>query len=413
MLSSGQCGPTKTILQVNAMTDLFDNPMGLDGFEFVEFAATERGALEPVFEMLGFSLVAHHRSKDVDLWRQGEINFVVNYQRGSPAWYYAEEHGPSACGMAFRVRNATEAYQRALDLGVTFLDTSDVYGSNDNERLIGEAIAGRRDQAVLATKFGILRGPDGKFQGVDGSPGYARKACDGSLQRLGVETIDLYYLHRVDPKVPIEETVGAMAELVVQGKVRYLGLSEAGSETIRRAHAVHPISALQTEYSLWTRDPEAEILPLLRELGIGFVAYSPLGRGILGGGIHKEADLAENDYRRHFPRYQGDNLARNAKMVDDLAGIAGQRGISVAQLALAWLLSRGDDIVPIPGTKTPQVPGRQRRRGGHRTEPGRAEGHRRGHPAGRGARPALPRRGDEAREPVSPPPGALLLDISR
>ncbi|MEL7448316.1 MAG: aldo/keto reductase [Pseudomonadota bacterium] len=243
---------------------------------------------------------------------------------------------------------------RALDLGISMLDTSDVYGGNDNERLIGEAIAGRRDDALLATKFGILRGPDGKFQGVNGTPEYARQACEGSLSRLGVDVIDLYYLHRVDPNVPIEDTMGALARLVEEGKVRFVGLSEANPDTIRRAHAVHPVTALQSEYSLWTRDPEDGVLPLLRELGIGFVAYSPLGRGILGGGIHAEKDLAENDYRRHFPRYQGDNLARNAEMVDALNAIASGRGITVAQLALAWVLGRGEDIVPIPGTKRRQ-----------------------------------------------------------
>jgi aryl-alcohol dehydrogenase-like predicted oxidoreductase len=204
---------------------------------------------------------------------------------------------------------------------------------------------------VIATKFGIRRGPDGTFIGVDGSPAYVRSACDGSLERLGVDTIDLLYLHRVDPRVPVEETVGAMSELVSAGKVRYLGLSEAGAQSIRRAHAVHPISVLQSEYSWWSREPESEVMPLLRELGIGFVPYSPLGRGLLAGAIHSTEDLAPRDYRRTFPRYQADNLAHNAKLLEPLARIAAERGATLAQLALAWVLAAGDDVVPIPGTK--------------------------------------------------------------
>ena len=240
---------------------------------------------------------------------------------------------------------------RALELGVTFLDTADMYGWGANERLVGKAIADRRDQVVLATKFGNVRGPNGEFLGIDGSPAYVRAACEASLERLGVETIDLYYQHRVDLKTPIEETVGAMAELVQAGKVRYLGLSEAGATTIRRAHAVHPISALQSEYSLWTRDPEPEILATIRELGIGFVAYSPLGRGFLSGRIKSVDDLEETDFRRRGPRFQEENLRRNLALVADVEALAAEKGITPSQLALAWVLSRGDDIVPIPGTK--------------------------------------------------------------
>jgi aryl-alcohol dehydrogenase-like predicted oxidoreductase len=240
---------------------------------------------------------------------------------------------------------------RALDLGVTFLDTADMYGPFTNEKLVGRAIAGRRDEVVLATKFGNQRGEDGSFLGINGRPDYVRSACDASLARLGVDHIDLYYQHRVDKTVPIEETVGAMAELVEQGKVRYLGLSEASPETIRRAHAVHPISALQTEYSLWTRDPEDAVLPTVRELGIGFVAYSPLGRGFLSGAITKPDDLAEDDFRRHNPRFQGANFDKNLELVERVREIASERGVTPGQLALAWLLGQGEDIVPIPGTK--------------------------------------------------------------
>ncbi|HSN15883.1 MAG TPA: aldo/keto reductase, partial [Anaeromyxobacteraceae bacterium] len=230
-------------------------------------------------------------------------------------------------------------------------DTADMYGPFKNEELLGRALRGRRDRVVLATKFGNRRGADGSFLGVCGTPAYVREACDASLKRLGVETIDLYYQHRVDPTVPIEETVGAMAELVKAGKVRYLGLSEAGATTIRRAHAVHPISALQTEYSLWTRDPEPEILPTVRALGIGFVAYSPLGRGFLTGTIRSAGELAADDWRRMNPRFQGDNLKANLALVARVEALAKEKGITAAQLALAWVLSRGRDVVPIPGTR--------------------------------------------------------------
>src|SRR3954451_4109900 len=241
--------------------------------------------------------------------------------------------------------------QRALDLGVNFLDTADMYGPFTNEQLVGRAIAGRRDEVVLATKFGNVRGPNGERLGVRGDPEYVHQACDASLGRLGVDHIDLYYQHRVDPDTPIEETVGAMKELVVQGKVRYLGLSEAAAGTIRRAHEVHPISALQTEYSLWTRDPEEEILPTVRELGIGFVAYSPLGRGFLSGQITSPDDLPEDDFRRSNPRFQGENFQRNLDLVERVKEIASEKDVTPGQLAIAWLLHQGEDIVPIPGTK--------------------------------------------------------------
>ena len=240
---------------------------------------------------------------------------------------------------------------RALELGITLLDTADMYGPFTNEVLVGKAIRGRRDQVVLATKFGNVRGEHGEFLGVRGDPAYVRQACEASLRRLGVDTIDLYYQHRVDPKVPIEDTVGAMAELVREGKVRYLGLSEAAPATIRRAHAVHPISALQTEYSLWSRDVEAAVLPTVRELGIGFVAYSPLGRGFLTGRFKRFEDLPEDDYRRHSPRFQGENFARNIALVAAVERMAAAKGCTSAQLALAWVLAQGEDIVPIPGTK--------------------------------------------------------------
>jgi aryl-alcohol dehydrogenase-like predicted oxidoreductase len=241
--------------------------------------------------------------------------------------------------------------QRALDLGIDFLDTADMYGPFTNERLVGKAIRGRRNQVVLATKFGNQRGEDGSFLGVNGRPEYVRKSCDGSLQRLGVDHIDLYYQHRVDRTVPIEETVGAMADLVREGKVRYLGLSEAAPATIRRANEESPISALQTEYSLWTRDPEDEILPLCRELGIGFVAYSPLGRGFLTGRFRTFEDLPEDDYRRNSPRFQGENFQKNLDLVERVEEIARRKQCTPAQLSLAWLLAQGKDIVPIPGTK--------------------------------------------------------------
>ena len=240
---------------------------------------------------------------------------------------------------------------RALDLGIDFLDTADMYGPFTNERLVGSAIKDRRDQVVLATKFGNVRDEQGNSLGIDGSPEYVRKACDASLQRLGVDHIDLYYQHRVDTKVPIEETVGAMAELVQQGKVRYLGLSEAAPATIRRAHAVHPIAALQTEYSLWMRDVEDEILPTCRELGIGFVPYSPLGRGFLTGRFSSFDDLPADDFRRRQPRFQGENFQKNLDLVRHVEDVASRKGCTPAQLVLAWLLHQGDDIVPIPGTK--------------------------------------------------------------
>lgn len=246
---------------------------------------------------------------------------------------------------------ATDTIHRALDLGVSFLDTADMYGPFTNERLIGQAIAGRRDEVVLATKFGNQRSEEGGFLGINGSPDYVRSACDASLQRLGVDHIDLYYQHRVDKTVPIEETVGAMAELVGAGKVRHLGLSEASAETIRRAHAVHPITALQTEYSLWTRHVESEILPTLRELGIGLVPYSPLGRGFLTGTITSTDSLAPDDFRRHNPRFQGDALEANLKIVEAVRTIAEAKGATPGQIALAWVLAQGADVVPIPGTK--------------------------------------------------------------
>jgi aryl-alcohol dehydrogenase-like predicted oxidoreductase len=240
---------------------------------------------------------------------------------------------------------------RALDLGVTFLDTADMYGPFTNERLVGQAIKGRRDEVVLATKFGNVRDERGTNLGIDGSPEYVHKACDASLRRLGIDHIDLYYQHRVDTKVPIEETVGAMAELVKAGKVRYLGLSEAAAATIRRAHAVHPIAALQTEYSLWMRDVEDEILPTCRELGIGFVPYSPLGRGFLTGRFRRFEDLPEDDFRRRQPRFQGENFQKNLDLVHHVERVASRKGCTPSQLVLAWLLHQGDDIVPIPGTK--------------------------------------------------------------
>ena len=246
---------------------------------------------------------------------------------------------------------AIATIRRALELGVTFLDTADMYGWGANESLVGKAIEGRREDVVLATKFGNVRGPNGEYLGIDGSPAYVRSACEASLERLGVETIDLYYQHRVDLQTPIEETVGAMAELVQEGKVRHLGLSEAAPDTIRRAHAVHPITALQTEYSLWTRDPEAEVLPTVRELGIGFVAYSPLGRGFLCGQIRSADDLDERDFRRRGPRFQEDNLQRNLELVREVEEVAAEKGATPSQVALAWVLARGEDIVPIPGTK--------------------------------------------------------------
>ncbi len=262
---------------------------------------------------------------------------------GMSEFYIAS--GPKAEAEAIAV------IHRALDLGMNFLDTADMYGVGRNEELVGRALQGRRDQAVLATKFGNMRGADGSYLGVNGRPEYVRQACDASLRRLGVETIDLYYQHRVDRNVPIEETVGAMARLIEAGKVRCLGLSEAAPETIRRAHRTHAITALQTEYSLWTRDPETGVLPVCRELGIGFVAYSPLGRGFLSGAIRSSEALPEGDWRRQNPRFQGENLRRNLALLEGIEALARGKGCTPAQLALAWLLAQGEDIVPIPGTK--------------------------------------------------------------
>jgi aryl-alcohol dehydrogenase-like predicted oxidoreductase len=246
---------------------------------------------------------------------------------------------------------AIATIQRAIALGVDFLDTADMYGPFTNELLVGRAIADRREHVVLATKFGNQRNEDGSWIGINGRPEYVHEACDASLRRLGVDYIDLYYQHRVDTKTPIEETVGAMKELVEAGKVRHLGLSEASPATIRRAHAVHPITALQSEWSLWTRDPEAEVIPTVRELGIGFVAYSPLGRGFLSGQITSLDDLDETDFRRRGPRFQGENLQRNLDRVAQVEAIAEEKGVTASQLALAWVLAQGDDVVPIPGTK--------------------------------------------------------------
>jgi aryl-alcohol dehydrogenase-like predicted oxidoreductase len=240
---------------------------------------------------------------------------------------------------------------RSIELGMNFLDTADMYGQGHNEELVGRAIFDKRDQVVLATKFGNVRAANGEFIGVSGTPEYVRECCDASLKRLRVETIDLYYQHRVDPKTPIEETIGAMVRLKEEGKIRYLGMSEAAPATIRRAHAVHPISALQTEYSLWTRDVESEILPTCRELGIGFVAYSPLGRGFLTGTIQKDTELPDSDWRKHAPRFQDDNWKHNKNIVDTIERLAAEKKCTPAQLALAWVLARGKDIVPIPGTK--------------------------------------------------------------
>ena len=240
---------------------------------------------------------------------------------------------------------------RALELGITFLDTADVYGPHTNEVLVGKAIKGRRHSVIIATKFGNVRGPKGEFLGQNGRPEYVRSACDASLQRLGVDHIDLFYQHRVDRAVPIEDTVGAMGDLVGQGKVRFLGLSEASAQTIRRAHAVHPIAALQTEYSLWSRDPEEEILPTCRQLGIGFVPYSPLGRGWLTGKIRKPEDIGADDWRTKHPRFQGENFQKNLDLVGRVERLAHDKGCTPSQLALAWLLAQGEDIVPIPGTK--------------------------------------------------------------
>ncbi|MGH9161722.1 MAG: aldo/keto reductase [Vicinamibacteraceae bacterium] len=248
-------------------------------------------------------------------------------------------------------QEAIATIHRALELGVTMFDTADMYGPYANEILVGRALRGRRRDALIATKFGIVRTDDPTYRGVCGRPDYVRKSCEGSLQRLGVDEIDLYYQHRVDPDVPIEETVGAMGRLVEEGKVRFLGLSEPGIESVRRAHAVHPISAIQNEYSLWSRDPEDEVLPLCRELAIGLVAYSPLGRGVLAGEIRSVEDFAPDDYRRAAPRYQGKNFQKNLDLVDKIRALAQGKGVTPAQLALRWVLEQGTDIVPIPGTK--------------------------------------------------------------
>jgi aryl-alcohol dehydrogenase-like predicted oxidoreductase len=251
-------------------------------------------------------------------------------------------------------REAMATIHQAMDLGITLLDTADAYGPFTNEQLVGRAIQGHRDEVILATKFGSVRGADGRFLGINGRPEYVMAACEASLRRLGVDTIDLYYQHRVDPNTPIEDTIGAMERLVEQGKIRHLGLSEAAIDTLRRAHAVHPITALQTEYSLWSRDPEDGILDTCRELGIGFVAYSPLGRGFLAGRFKRFEDLAPDDWRRASPRFQGENFRKNLDLVERIKEMAAEKACTAAQLALAWVLAQGDDIVPIPGTKQRQ-----------------------------------------------------------
>src|SRR5215216_3848706 len=294
--------------------------------------------------LTGFMVRASEEEKRMEKRSLGSQGLVVS------------ELGLGCMGMSEFYGTADEdesiaSIHHAIELGVTFLDTADMYGPFTNERLVGKAIAARRDHVTLATKFGNERAEDGTRPGVNGKPEYVHKACDASLERLGVDHIDLYYQHRVDPDTPVEETWGAMRELVEAGKVRYLGISEAASETIRRAHEIHPITVLQTEYSLWSRDVEDEILPTVRELGIGFVAYSPLGRGFLTGQIQRFEDLPEGDFRRSSPRFQGENFHKNLELVDRVKEIANEKGVAASQLALAWLLHQGEDIVPIPGTK--------------------------------------------------------------
>ena len=274
------------------------------------------------------------------LGRNGPIVSAIGLGTMGVAWYGTPNDDEAVATM-----------RRALDLGIDLIDTSDVYASGHSEELVGQAIRDRREGVILATKFGNLLDENGAFAGVNGRPPYVRQACDASLRRLGVDVIDLYFQHRVDPETPIEETIGAVSELVAAGKVRFVGLSEAGIETIRRAHATHPIAALQTEYSLVTRDVEDAILPTVRELGIGFVAYSPLGRALLTGTIREDSDLVQGDHRRKFPRFQGENMRHNVALIDRLADVARDKGCTPSQLALAWLLSRGDDVVPIVGTK--------------------------------------------------------------
>jgi aryl-alcohol dehydrogenase-like predicted oxidoreductase len=278
----------------------------------------------------------------VEYRRLGNSSLVVSAM-GLGCMGMSQSYGPADEG------ESIATIQRAIDQGVTLLDTADMYGAGQNEELVGRAIAKRRDEIILATKFAHVRQPDGSLS-VNGRPAYVRQACEASLRRLRIPSIDLYYQHRVDPDVPIEDTIGAMSRLVEQGKVRYLGMSEAGVKTIRRAHAVHPIAALQTEYSLWSRDPEEEILAACRQLGIGFVAYSPLGRGFLAGRIKKN-EFGEGDFRRISPRFQGDNFDKNLRLLEQFEKLAAEKGCTPAQLALAWLLAQGKDIVPLPGTK--------------------------------------------------------------